>query len=96
MNCEKTFWDYDRLYLWLFGVIIIAAVSLVSLRFFGLGQWSPVFSLCDLDLSPVLRKNSCFIALLLQIVLAEEQVRAKKEDHVPCHRNMSLAACHPV
>ena len=43
-----------------------------------------VFSLCDLDLSPVLRKNSCFVPLLLQILPAEEPVRAKKEDLVPC------------
>ena len=37
VRSEITFLNYVRWYLWLFGVIIIAAVYLASLRFFGLG-----------------------------------------------------------
>ena len=37
VRSEINIFDYVRRYLWLFGVIIIAAVSLDSLQFFGLG-----------------------------------------------------------
>ena len=38
VRSEITFLNYVRRYLWLFGVIIIAAVYLASLRFLGLGK----------------------------------------------------------
>ena len=48
-------------------------------RSLSLAPTHHVFSLCDLDLTPVLRTNSCFVSPFLQIVPAEEQLRARKD-----------------
>ena len=59
VRSETTFFGCVRRYLWLFSVIIIAAVSLASLQFFGLGtlvfflNFAPPVLLCGIMIAIV-------------------------------------------